>query len=1761
MSKRKHFSKALTILLAVVMVFTMMPAMAWAEGDGGIEGTTPVSQNEEQINITLYGHSAFFSSMKLYKWSGTEKQGEDLLTATERADDKYALSVGEGTYLIEGYKNNEETPEFLGSIVFNITEDGNHDFELYAVTGIKASNSGWVLGEDYTMSVKILAQDSTEKAFELGEVNQYGNVVKSCIAFKGDTVTATFTPDGSKHPDYMEADVSATLTLNRSELSASCQQVVTVTFTAPENSVISVGTLSSYYVYNFAAPDSTQTASESKVEAVYKLAKGKDYFYRIQNPNGVTYWNYARWNESSSVNITVDDLFIGSSEFDKTTVFHNFEKNVYDRADIYLNINQAGYMNMNTGDTYELNSFRNWFAIEGISNAKVALPDMHYEVVGLDGRTSDVVTITPNEKNSNVAVMKANKAGTAIVMVTYDAMTHMQGMSKAAVTGGESTKQFSAIWPECTGVFVVSVDTDGTAIKTNMQLDRFGQPSTLDAEHDILFYTGNEGASFSFTPESGCTVSVARSTVSDKMSFSGFTTEGITVAANGEVTVKGLKTGRHIIKVEKDEVSAYQVVTARGVSYKVLDKEGNELSADAKVKAGDKVKLQFSGLVNPQEKLSGVYNFNASLYYQGKDETFFKSNPGGPFGVYDFSGNPARQLIEITIPKYWTEESYTLNGSIKMGGYAGIPTHRVVTYAKGTQPGFNAPAASSVLGQLPVITIALEETEFISAKLNFKDNEGNTVDRSKLNISLEDGDKNKIIVSEDGSFKCLAEEYSYTINAAGYEYNTGTVNVTSEATSFDIILNKTSENAWDGSTKTEPQKDAKEVYLISNGAEMAWFAENASKISGIKAKLTADIDLAKYPWKAGNINSGKSEFDGAGYKVFNIKSDNGLFGTVGGGSVIKNLTLEGEIVNSIGTIGGIAKYLQTGTIEKCVNKANITITGENNNTIGGIAAYTYNGASIINCINKGIISAEGSEVGGILGYTAGSDAKIEGCINEGTITGGSIVGGIIGKDTNGIEIKNCYNTGAVTGIANVGGFIGQTSKTTITSCYNIGNVSGGKGFAGNASKSYFEKCYYLENEAKDDNAEALNSQDLKSADLGEGFKLVCGEYPALLWEIGKTEHTGVKKETVDVTCYAKGYDLYECSNCHEIYKTNFVASSGHTSTPEKEKVYAAYKDETCSVCGENYRIWNDDRLQYIVLPTKGVTTITMNDEGDYPWSWKTSKARFESSNGGVSRSTSKTELSFTLSEEKVLSFGYGVSSEEKYDKATITLSKTDGEPEIIADGISGINSGNFSKLLAAGEYTLSLAFAKDSSGDKNDDLGYITNVKISDKPKQTATTPDAKPGVTFRLIGCEKAKQDVDLGTNKYLPNYVTWIATTAYTLEELGEDATVGTVFKKALDKAKLSYEGFERNYISSITSPSGYILAEMTNGPKSGWMFTVNGSHPSKGLNECKIKDGDVIIWHYVNDYSYEVQDWVEDEGHPALGDASTWNGWLKAPDSVGSSGGGAAIAPVEEKPEVTTSGTSGSATTTTSTEVKVSVDTAKVTVKNENMAEAIKQAKANKSAEIVLNVEAADMKTATKVSAELTTAAVKQIVNDTTAALSVKTPQGKAVISRETLSEIAKNAKGTSVTIEITQNSDKKLEVAVKSGEKTLYTSVAEVKDTAEEEQAKLEKIEAGVKATTLTARSSKTKNGIKVTWTKSKGYKVDYYEVFRSTKKNTAPGSKPIYTTKNAKNPTKTYYVNTKNLKKGTTYYYTVRGVRIVDGKKVYTQLSKKAIRTA
>ena len=159
-----------------------------------------------------------------------------------------------------------------------------------------------------------------------------------------------------------------------------------------------------------------------------------------------------------------------------------------------------------------------------------------------------------------------------------------------------------------------------------------------------------------------------------------------------------------------------------------------------------------------------------------------------------------------------------------------------------------------------------------------------------------------------------------------------------------------------------------------------------------------------------------------------------------------------------------------------------------------------------------------------------------------------------------------------------------------------------------------------------------------------------------------------------------------------------------------------------------------------------------------------------------------------------------------------------------------------------------------------------------------------KPGdieVTFRLIGALEATQDVDLTTDSYLPEYVTWVPTKTYALQE---NATVYDLFTEAMSDAGLRYIGAESNYVSTIYAPSclgGYALSEFTNGKKSGWMYTVNGKHPNQGLKNWTLNDGDVVIWHYVNDYSCEVADWFNDSQYPSLGDGSYYNSWLRARD----------------------------------------------------------------------------------------------------------------------------------------------------------------------------------------------------------------------------------------------------------------------------------------
>ena len=1276
----------------------------------------------EEAKLTLSGiHDAQVKSLKLYTYTGGTKGDTDLLANVTAKDAAYTLTVPVGDYWVEGYDANGDCNGGL-SLTVKAGENAAKIQRIYQIS----VNSGWVLGTDYTLDVKVTSADNQVRTAALGKVvsgkgQTWEKTSDSCIFVVGDTVEATVTPDPKKQPTFDTATAKKTPTINDS-LSVSCKAGATVTFNVPEGSTITVGTLTKYYVYSYVEPVSTNQ---------YRLNSGETYFYRVQNPKGVTYWDYVSWDKDTTVTLTAEDLHIGDTSFTKDTIYR-FEKNVYDRADIYLNINTQGYKSMAVGETFELNSFRNWFAIESFMNAKVALPDMHYQVIDVNGQPSDVVTITPDAVNSNVATMTANKAGTAIVLVTYDAMIHKQGQSSTA------SKEFSAIWPECTGVFVVTVGSDGTGIETNMTLDRMDAAITkdeqriLDAEHDILFYLGSEGAEYSFKPESGCTVTVARSTVGNTMTFNGFTNNGVTVAKDGTVTVTGLTTGRHIIKVEKDGVANYQVVTARGVSYKLVDKDGKELTEAAKaaLKAGDTVNLQFSNLVSPKEKLSGAYNFNFSLYYQGEDGTFFKSDPGGNFGVYDFSGNPARQRISITIPKYWDGESYTLTGAIKQAGWPGVPTHRGITYAAGTNPGFNAPSTSGILARLPELTLALAKTDFLTGNLSFVGSDGKAIARTKLTVTLKDAAGNVVNVADNGSFKCYAGEYFYTISGQGVEYTTGSITVTKDGTNqFSVTLTVTSDSAWDGSSKTKPQKSESGVYQIATGAELAWFVEQ-SKTADVSGVLTADIELGKYAWL--DITSAKKvELDGAGHEITGLNAKNGLFKQIGGGSHIQNLALRGTMTCASSTSGGSVvgyAYGKNIVIENCFSYVTVTGSGRN---VGGIVGYANSNTTIRNCANLGAVTGS-SNVGGIIGSFVGSGTVIIGCYNTGAVTAtGNTAGGVFGNSGYAITVTNCYNTGAVSASSNAGG-IGGVAKgemswggelvatTTVSDCYSVGTVTGGNGAFGSvdAGSVTVTSCYAL---AADANATVLTEEQMKSVELdAEAFGPTCGGYPALKWQKDAPFHKADGGTVVPPTCTERGYTIRTCTLCQAPYRDTYVAATGHTERAGTKMVYPAYYTYTCDVCNEFITVWADTRLEYVTLPATGVVSASMTDQGKYPWTYNSAAQRFESGNVNVDKSASTTSFVFTLDRQRTIAFDFGVSSEEKCDKATISLSNGT-ETNTVASGISGAKSDTYNGILTAGTWTLTVSFKKDDADRGGDDLAYISGLTIADTAPAAAT--------------------------------------------------------------------------------------------------------------------------------------------------------------------------------------------------------------------------------------------------------------------------------------------------------------------------------------------------------------------------------------------------------------------------------------------------------
>ncbi|SHH75397.1 Outer membrane protein assembly factor BamB, contains PQQ-like beta-propeller repeat [Sporobacter termitidis DSM 10068] len=255
--------------------------------------------------------------------------------------------------------------------------------------------------------------------------------------------------------------------------------------------------------------------------------------------------------------------------------------------------------------------------------------------------------------------------------------------------------------------------------------------------------------------------------------------------------------------------------------------------------------------------------------------------------------------------------------------------------------------------------------------------------------------------------------------------------------------------------------------------------------------------------------------------------------------------------------------------------------------------------------------------------------------------------------------------------------------------------------------------------------------------------------------------------------------------------------------------------------------------------------------------------------------------------------------------------------------------------------------------------------------------------VTFSLLGDTVHDSDTDgiVHTLK-AGNLTPWInPPESFTLPA---GSTVMDVFAAALMKYGYSWYNKGPNgtllndttgyYITSITTPGGVTLAEFTNGANSGWMYTLNGTHSLNSLRDQRLSNGDVIVWHYTDDYTQE-------EG------SEKWN----------DTGSGS---------------TAGTAQTLTPV-ATVKDGVASVSMSLSDLKDAIVSAKTSGGA-ITIAPSASGTVTAAKL--ELSKEALNAVAVQTSADLTIKTSLGSITLSNAALSSIVSQASGSAVTVSL-------------------------------------------------------------------------------------------------------------------------------------------------
>lgn len=685
-------------------------------------------------------------------------------------------------------------------------------------------------------------------------------------------------------------------------------------------------------------------------------------------------------------------------------------------------------------------------------------------------------------------------------------------------------------------------------------------------------------------------------------------------------------------------------------------------------------------------------------------------------------------------------------------------------------------------------------------------------------------------------------------------YGAGKRKITSNKVTSDIVRVEVTGGMPEGVTGSGTEKDP---YIFSTGAQLAALQNLVANGDGkpfrnTYFKFANDIELpqdwkplgslkegAALPDRGVNINAFSGIIDGDGHKIIIPKGGLPLIGYARD-AVVKNLNIYGEEINGYGLLNNyVVDYgdngdYNVGDVPKTIRIENCRLLKGSSTLksgfIGGYASgknYVY----IIDCtIEEGVTIGYTGDESSIGSFGGEFNGMLINCTSSATVKGKNRVGGLVGNKGQSMglfQIQNCSFTGTVIATGNyVGGILGSgynawsapnSPLATVRNCFvsgsitgadKIGGITGGEPGVvqawGNGAGDIVDNVFY-----------------------------------------GTITATGEGKFVGGVIGYMQSLN-----------KNNWVSDNYYC-----EDSGAAKGIGEIAIVDTSAEHETDSNTRYVNTAIEVPDILGFDRRGGYN---RTDDPVGKDADKLVKRVTKE-----DLTNETVVALlnSSKTSFRNWIQGATGPILRQEAVAYELVVGGEIKNQHYVGNALNLTGLTLTAKWSDGTTTNvpPNDPNLKITGYNSSEHGKQTVTLQYGAAKVEIVVTVLYKEPEDITvtitlLGDKAHGGNGqvhgLSKGGLTAWVSGHKVEVTTNMTVWDALKQLPGVKWDNPTGNYIKSVTY-GGVTIGEFTNGKNSGWMYTLNGKYPMLGVSEQYLKKGDVIVFHYTDDYTLEAAD----------------------------------------------------------------------------------------------------------------------------------------------------------------------------------------------------------------------------------------------------------------------------------------------------------------